>query len=80
MPGKTVEELSEGVPNGQVGVTTVGAIRNPDNGGGNVIPRPTRSNPNHAVVEGLTADQASALFKPTIPNPSRQRRRGDGHA
>jgi hypothetical protein len=57
-----------GIPHNQVGVTTVGAIRA---AGGDVVPAPTRSNPYHALLSGLTPDQASALFRPTVPNPNR---------
>lgn len=57
-----------GVPHRQVGVTTVGMIRA---AGGEVVPKPTRRNPYHAVLKGLTPDQAARLFRPTVPNPSR---------
>jgi hypothetical protein len=57
-----------GIRNGQVGVTTVGAIRKL---GGDVLPAPTRSNPLHAQLRGLTPDQAAQLFRPTAPNPNR---------
>jgi hypothetical protein len=57
-----------GVPHRQVGVTTVGRIRA---AGGEVIPKPTRRNPHHAVLKGLTPDQAARLFQPTAPNPNR---------
>jgi hypothetical protein len=56
-----------GILNNQVGVTTVAAIRA---GGGDVVASPTRANPNHATLSGLTAEQASQLFRPTTPNPS----------
>ncbi len=36
--GKSVQELSQGIPNKQVGVTTVGDIQK---AGGNVTPSPT---------------------------------------
>jgi hypothetical protein len=60
-----------GILNNQVGVTTVGAIRQ---GGGTVVPSPTRTNPSHATLSGLTPEQASRLFRPTILNPSRRKR------
>jgi hypothetical protein len=74
----TVEELTASIPqtgypgilNNQVGVTTVAAIREC---GGNVVPSPTRTNPFHATVSGLTPEQASRRFRPTIPNPTRQK-------
>jgi hypothetical protein len=59
-----------GILNNQVGVTTVGAIRAK---GGNVIPSPTRTNKNHATLSGLSPEQASGLFRPTVPNPSRRK-------
>jgi hypothetical protein len=59
-----------GILNNQVGVTTVGAIRA---AGGDVVPSPTRTNANHATLSGLTPEQASKLFRPTIKNPSRRR-------
>ncbi len=58
-----------GIPHRQIGATTVGAIRA---AGGDVIPSPTRANPYHATLSGLAPDRASALFLPTIPNPSRR--------
>jgi hypothetical protein len=75
-PGLSVTELTApnrqtgyvGIPHTQVGVTTVGAIRA---SGGEVTPSPTRKNPHHATLDGLTPDQASNLFRPTIQNPSR---------
>jgi hypothetical protein len=57
-----------GIPNKQVGVTTVGAIRA---AGGDVVPSPSAGNSNHATLGGLTPDQASRLFRPTAPNPNR---------
>jgi hypothetical protein len=75
--GATVEELTAPIPetaypgilNNQVGVTTVGAIREC---GGSVVPSPTRTNSYHATLSGLTPEQASRLFRPTILNPSRR--------
>jgi hypothetical protein len=75
-PGATLEELTRanpgtgypGILNHQVGVATVGAIRKC---GGTVVPSPTRTNPYHATLDGLTPEQASRLFRPTISNPSR---------
>ena len=77
--GLSVEQLTAantqtgypGIPNNQVGVTTVGAIRA---AGGDVVPSPTRTNPHHATLSGLTPEQASDLFRPTILNPARRRR------
>jgi len=66
-PGKSVEELSKGVPNGQVGCCTVGEVRA---AGGDVVPTSGRS-PNHATVTGLSPAQASGLLTPTVPNPAK---------
>src|SRR5438105_3974124 len=73
----SVEELTAAIPqtgypgilNNQVGVTTVGEVRAL---GGDVVPSPTRSNPHHATLSGLTPEQASKLFRPTITNPGRR--------
>lgn len=78
-PGRSVEELTVSIPatgypgilNNQVGVTTAGAIRVR---GGDVLPSPTRTNPHHATLSGLTPEQASDLFLPTIANPSRRKK------
>ncbi len=74
-PGLSVQELTAsnpqtgypGVPHNQVGVTTVGAVRA---AGGEVVPAPTRPNLYHATLSGLTPEQASSLFRPTIKNPN----------
>ena len=66
--GASLGDLSQGIPNGQVGSTTVGAIRD---AGGDVVPAPTDANPNHAIMSGIDANTASGLFQPTVPNPSR---------
>jgi RHS repeat-associated protein len=72
-PGLSTEELSKGTPNGKIGVTTVGDIRK---AGGEVTPDPTRNNPNHALVSGITDEQATQLFKPQDnPTPKAQRPR-----
>src|SRR5262245_10581328 len=57
-----------GIPHNQVGVTTVGAVRAAE---GDVVPSPTRTNPYHATLGGLTPEQASNLFRPTVKNPNR---------
>ncbi|HTU91430.1 MAG TPA: hypothetical protein VMF69_15215 [Gemmataceae bacterium] len=77
--GRTVEEVTApilatgypGILNNQIGVTTVGAIRAC---GGDVVPSPTRTNPHHATLSGLTPAQASTLFRPTITNPNRRKK------
>lgn len=63
--GKTVQELSQTIPNKQVGVTTVGEIRQ---AGGNVVSKPTTNNPNHCEMCGLPPQQAEKIFTPTQPN------------
>jgi hypothetical protein len=76
--GRSVGELTApdpqtgypGILNNQVGVSTVGAIRA---AGGDVVPSPTRTNPHHATLDGLTPEEASRLFRPTVPNPSRRK-------
>jgi hypothetical protein len=76
-PGLSIKELTApnpqtcypGIPHNQVGVTTVGAIRA---AGGDVVSTPTKTNPNHATLSGLTPDQASQLFQPTIKNPNKR--------
>jgi hypothetical protein len=72
--GVSVQELTAphrdtgypGIPHNQIGVTTVSAIRA---AGGDVVPAPTRTNPYHATLRGLTPEQASQLFRPTVQNP-----------
>src|SRR5262245_12110570 len=59
-----------GIPHNQVGVTTVGEVRAR---GGDVVPSPSRNNPNHATLSGLTPEEASELFRPLVPNPSRRK-------
>lgn len=66
--GLSVVELAAVIPHGQVGVTTVGEIRNI---GGDVIRTSGRSL-NHATLTGLNPEQISNLLTPTIPNPTRQ--------
>jgi hypothetical protein len=58
-----------GIPHKQVGITTVGKVRAL---GGDVVPSPRRGNPNHATLGGLTPEQASALFRPTVKNQAGQ--------
>jgi len=66
--GLSVAELAIMIPHSQLGVTTVGAVRRE---GGDVVRTSGRS-PYHATLTGLTPEQASRLFTPTIPNPARQ--------
>lgn len=69
-PGRTVQELSGGIKNGQVGVTTVGNIRA---AGGDVVPDliTNPNNPFHCTMCGITAGKASDLLRPTIRNPNK---------
>jgi hypothetical protein len=66
--GLSPEELAEAIPHGQVGVTTVGAIRA---AGGDVVRTSGRS-PHHATVVGLSPEEASRLLTPTIENPAKK--------
>jgi hypothetical protein len=66
--GLSAEELAAAIPHGQIGVTTVGAIRA---AGGDVVRTSGRS-PHHATVIGLSPEEASRLFTPTIPNPAKK--------
>jgi hypothetical protein len=67
-PGLTAAELAANLPHGQVGVTTVGKIRE---AGGDVIPTRGRS-PNHVTVTDIGAEELSSLLNPTVPNPAKQ--------
>jgi hypothetical protein len=61
-------ELSEGIPNGQVRVSTVEEIQA---AGGDVIPtRRSPSNQNHVTVTGLSLGELDSVFGLPIPNPS----------
>lgn len=64
--GISLVELAAAIPHGQVGVTTVGAIRS---AGGDVVRTSGRS-PNHATLVGLRPEDASSLLTPTVPNPT----------
>ena len=66
-PGKSVEELSKGVPNAHIGCCKAGEVRA---AGGDVVPTSGRS-PNHVTVTGVSPAQGSQLLTPTIPNPSK---------
>jgi RHS repeat-associated protein len=65
--GASVEQLSQGIPNNQIGVTTVGDVRA---AGGDVVPTGTNTNPCHCDMNGVTAGQGSKLFQ-VQPNPSK---------
>lgn len=66
--GLTVMELSTTISHGQIGVTTVGEVRQ---AGGDVI-RTTGRSLYHATLTGLIPAQISNLLNPTIPNPARR--------
>jgi hypothetical protein len=70
--GLTVEQLAAAIPHGQVGVTTVGAVRA---AGGDVVCTSGRS-PNHATLTGLTPEQVSQLLTPTTINPAKKKAGG----
>ncbi|HZZ91127.1 MAG TPA: RHS repeat-associated core domain-containing protein [Usitatibacter sp.] len=65
--GKSVEELTAGIRNKQVGVTTVGKV---EQAGGSVVPAPTPNNPSHCILCGISAKDAERLFTPTVRNPN----------
>jgi len=65
--GSSIEEAAVGIKNGQIGVSTVGAV---EDAGGTVEEAGTESNPGHCLIGGLSAETLSGLFTPTIPNPS----------
>src|SRR5262249_35796343 len=66
--GVSVAELAAAIPHGQIGVTTVGAVRQ---AGGDVV-RTTGRSPYHATLTDLTPQQVSGLLTPTTPNPARE--------
>ncbi|MBD2194345.1 MULTISPECIES: flavoredoxin [Calothrix] len=65
--GLSLKELCAKIPHGQIGVTTVGEIRQQ---GGDVIRTSGRS-PHHATLIGLKPEQISNLLTPTIGNPAK---------
>lgn len=65
-PGRSLRELTQGIPNKQVGVTTVGDVRK---AGGYVRPDLLPDNPFHCLLGGCTPQQFSDLFTPTTRNP-----------
>lgn len=66
--GVTVDELAQGIPHGEVGVTTVANVRQ---AGGDVI-RTSGRNRYHATLVGLSPTEVSRLLTPTRPNPARK--------
>ena len=65
--GLSVEELSASIPHGQIGVTTVSAVRALR---GDVVRTSGRS-PHHATLTGLSPEDMSGLLTPIIRNPAR---------
>ena len=63
----TAAELAYAIPHGHIGITTVGAVRAI---GGDVV-RTSGRTPHHATLVGVSAEEASRLLTPTIPNPAR---------
>ena len=66
--GLSIKELSTGIPNGKIGTTTMSQIKKL---GGKVEPKPTKNNPFHSILSGITAKQAEKLFNPVIKNPTK---------
>jgi hypothetical protein len=66
--GLSAKDLAAAVPHGQIGVTSVGAVRA---AGGDVVRTSGRS-PHHATLTGLSPEEASRLLTPTIPNPAKR--------
>lgn len=64
--GVSIPDLSVGLRNSQIGVTTVGKVRA---AGGDVI-RTSGGSPYHATMTGLTPEQVHRLMTPTLPNPA----------
>jgi hypothetical protein len=64
--GLSLEELSTSIAHRQIGVTTVGKVRQ---AGGDII-RTSGRRIGHATLIGLDHEQTSELFNPTISNPS----------
>ena len=69
--GLTVEQLAAALPQGRIGVTTVGEVRA---AGGDVI-RTSGGSPHHATLTGISSGVISWLLTPTIPHPAGPGRR-----
>ncbi len=67
-PNTSIQELSQRiwVPQNQIGVIQMDQLPP----GAYVVPDGSLFNPYHALMGGLTADQAQALFQPTMLNPN----------
>jgi RHS repeat-associated protein len=66
-PNTSVQELSQQLPQRQIGVSSIAAINSMN---GTIVPDPTANNPYHAIMGGITPETAERLFTPTIPNPN----------
>lgn len=66
--GVSTEALAKMIPHAQIGVTTVGKVREL---GGDVV-RTTGRSSHHATLSGLTPDEISQLLTPTRANPARK--------
>lgn len=66
--GVALADLAARIPPGQLGVTTVGAVRA---AGGDVVRTSGRS-PYHATLTGLTPEAASRLLTPPVAKPARR--------
>jgi len=66
--GLSIKQLSTGIPNGKIGTTTVSQI---EALGGKVTASPTKNNPFHSTLSGITSQQAEKLFNPTFKNPTK---------
>jgi hypothetical protein len=66
--GVDLDELVQGIPHGDVGLTTVARVRQ---AGGDVI-RTSGRNRYHATLVGLSPEEVSRLMTPTRPNPARR--------
>jgi hypothetical protein len=65
--GKTVGQLTQGLPQNKVCTTTVGEVRR---AGGDVRSSPTPHNPNHGTMSGITPQKAGEILK-VISNPAK---------
>ena len=66
--GVPLEELASRIPHTQIGVTTVGAVRQ---AGGDVV-RTSGRGPHHATLTGLGPEETSRLLTPNVPNPAKK--------
>jgi hypothetical protein len=64
-----LQQLAAYIPHKQVGVTTVGRIREV---GGDVIRTYSPRSPYHATITGIAAADLSVLLTPTIRNPAQE--------